>query len=709
MKNIQRQRIDRGLLAFPMLFLTASLHAAVITVDSTSTDPLNTTDCTIINAVRAATSQAAAGTCAPGSGADTIVLPANATFEFSRGSFGDAGHPAAMPIVDSDVELVGNGSVLQSTLKSCAPPTQAPLFFRWFIVGSNGRLALSGLAMDGGCILNGRDAGSIAVAQGTLELDHVTIRNSFADGYGGAIYAYGGSTLIIRDSNLIGNRVSRSGLGGAVFSAAPTTIERSYFGDNFASDGAALYSNFGPLSIVNSTFAGNTSDTGAVAAVGPSRIDFSTFSSNPGGAINHGGETQVSNSLIVAGPGGQQSQNCRLSAGSLPPPMPAFQDSNFSDDYSCDGAVAIDRSELLMGPVGNYGGTTTTIPLLPGSAAIDSSATCSGVLGPVNEDQRGQARPSVAMTACDAGAYEFDSTDHTGPIQQFGVGNVLVSLGNRVTEFNLQGQRIRDIWFPQMSPSNYGMLGVDAEGPGAFRVFLGALSPALGEYRIGTDGWTYSTDPAWSTTDNGRGAIGHHGSRWFVANNATAGSPSRGVLVFENGAVIAELASDFNVSDLSVGRNGILHVLGPDQGTGIGSVVRRFDPENLIEVAGFNTMQTAGFDGARAIAADASGNVYLADSSLDRLVKLSSTGHLLAQTDCLVSGNPSASCGGARNIAIADDGMLLLGTSTDMLVRIDPDFTAASSVLLDVGNWGFPSGFYVSALPGDQIFESGFD
>jgi hypothetical protein len=704
MEFMTRQFLRAGLLAIPMM-LTLSLHAAVITVDSNNTDPANTVDCTIINAVKAATTQSAIGTCAPGTGTDSIVLPANMTFLFSNGIFGDAASPSALPAVDTDIELIGNGSVLQKSPATCVPDSPPPTYFRWFVVGPSGRLALSGLDLDGGCMLDSRNGGSISVSQGTLELDHVTIRNSYADLNGGAVYAIGGSTVIIRDSNLIGNRAPNE--GGALHSEGDILIERSYFGDNSASNGSALYSNFGALSIVNSTFYRNSSDAGAVAAVGLSRIDFSTFSSNPGGAMNHGDLSQISNSIIVSGPGGQPGENCRLSVGTNPPPSPAVQASNFSDDRSCGDALQIDRSGLKMGPIGNYGGNTATIPLLPGSAAIDASASCTGVLGLIVQDQRGQPRPSVALAGCDAGAYEFDSIDHSGPLQKFGAGNVLVSLGNRVTEFTLAGQRIRDIWFPYLSPSDYGMRGVDAESLDAFRVFLGVISPAIGRYGIGTDGWSFEVDPSWGSVDNGRGAIGHWGSHWFVADSATGGSSASGVLVFENGSSIGEIASGFQVSDLYVGKNGIVHVLGPVNGTG--SVVRRFNPTTLVEIASFNTLQTAGLTGATAIAADADGNVYLADSSLAPLVKLNDSGQLLAQTDCITSGNPTTPCGGARNIAIADDGMLLLGTTADELIRIASDFTAASHVLLDVGNWGFPSGFYVSPLPADVIFVSSFD
>jgi hypothetical protein len=57
-----------------------------------------------------------------------------------------------------------------------------------------------------------------------------------------------------------------------------------------------------------------------------------------------------------------------------------------------------------LGPLGNYGGFTQTIPLLPGSSAIDAGddTTCP------TTDQRGVSRPQGAH--CDIGAYEYVDT-----------------------------------------------------------------------------------------------------------------------------------------------------------------------------------------------------------------------------------------------------------------------------------------------------------
>jgi hypothetical protein len=56
----------------------------------------------------------------------------------------------------------------------------------------------------------------------------------------------------------------------------------------------------------------------------------------------------------------------------------------------------------LLGVLGNYGGSTLTIPLLPGSSAID---TGNDVVCPAT-DQRGLPRPQPINGHCDIGAYE---------------------------------------------------------------------------------------------------------------------------------------------------------------------------------------------------------------------------------------------------------------------------------------------------------------
>ena len=59
--------------------------------------------------------------------------------------------------------------------------------------------------------------------------------------------------------------------------------------------------------------------------------------------------------------------------------------------------------DARLGPLGANGGPTETVPLLPGSPALDR--TPAGTCPPLAVDQRGITRPQGP--ACDAGAYEL--------------------------------------------------------------------------------------------------------------------------------------------------------------------------------------------------------------------------------------------------------------------------------------------------------------
>ncbi len=73
---------------------------------------------------------------------------------------------------------------------------------------------------------------------------------------------------------------------------------------------------------------------------------------------------------------------------------------NLATDRSCDLAALAPAAELALTALGDYGGATPTVALLPNSAAIDRglSIACPPT------DQRGVARSQG--TGCDVGAYE---------------------------------------------------------------------------------------------------------------------------------------------------------------------------------------------------------------------------------------------------------------------------------------------------------------
>jgi hypothetical protein len=107
--------------------------------------------------------------------------------------------------------------------------------------------------------------------------------------------------------------------------------------------------------------------------------------------------------LIAAGSAAPGSENCSFATVS--------RGGNVEDDApgACGFALAGDSAggDAELGPLADNGGPTPTIPLLPGSVAIDA-----GLCGPVSyitrgTDQRGWKRP---LTGCDAGAFEVEAT-----------------------------------------------------------------------------------------------------------------------------------------------------------------------------------------------------------------------------------------------------------------------------------------------------------
>lgn len=686
-----------------LLSLPAS--ATVILVDSTNTDQTDLDACTITSAFSAATTRTGVGTCPAGSGKDTIVLPNNAIFEFARGPFGYSENPSVVPLIDSDITLVGNGSTLRSTLPECSPGNMDYTYFRFFTVVQSGHLSILGATLIGGCMANGYPGGSILVSHGSLDLQNTTIQDSWSEANGGAIYSINGSTLDIRHC-VFKDNVGRD--GGAIYSDSSGSIRGSYFTRNTASSGGAVYTGFGTNSIVNSTFDRNISWRGALRSAGTTDISFSTFSGNVGGALDAGSSTRVLGSIFTGGPGGTQSQTCFVSS------TKGFEvlGPSFADDPRCEAMVVVDRSDLRMGEPGMYGGFSPTLPLLPGSVAINSIESCYGFLGFVAEDQRGAPRPDEFPNGCDAGAYEFDGADYSPPMQMFGAGNILISFEDRVSEYTREGMHVRDIWQPQFSPADVGIRGVAADGLNSFGAFLGTFNPSLGHYELSSDGWTFASDPSWAVWNSSPGAVARAGSRWFVVdnllNNTNTGSNSTaGVVVFENGVSIGEILSATEVYDVSVGANGLVYLL--ESYLTSAPRLRWFDPQTLQELGALVPFATAGVEWGTKVTADRLGNIYLGGSALAPLVRLDSSGSLLAQTDCIVPGNSRSCKGSISNLAFSADDLLFVGSNRGYLIAVNADFSSGFSAALSDFVPDQYLQAYVAPLPLDMIFTSSFD
>ena len=260
----------------------------------------------------------------------------------------------------------------------------------------------------------------IAVGTGVnATIQNLTITNG--DGaWGGAIYNDG--SLVISHSTITDSRAS-GGAGGRPpmevgLYGRTLTLESSTVSNNTApgDDGGGLFIDAGGSAVVStSTFAGNSAGYAGGAIYnynGTLTIDSATFANNiaqiSAAAINNTGTEYLENDLIGNNTSPPVISECANSG-------PIYDyDYNFSDDGTCgfgnfqgNAPASIDK---FVGTLGQYGGMTPTVPLLP--AARDGSQTVDPALAVVTgspcstPDQRGVVRTSP----CDIGAFELIST-----------------------------------------------------------------------------------------------------------------------------------------------------------------------------------------------------------------------------------------------------------------------------------------------------------
>lgn len=282
----------------------------------------------------------------------------------------------------------GTLSMTASSVNGSGGSSGAGIYNSGTMTVSNAIVAGNGSHYD-----NGRYYGSGGGIEntGALVLTESTIASNGAYEGGGVRNS---GIMAVSGSSLIGNVASANfGHGGGIANGGTLDVKNSTIFGNSAADlagyGGGIY-NTGALTVTNSTIAGNWA-----------------WSGNSGGGIYNGGGTATARNTIVAG--GSWGPHCAggFAAGST---------NNLDDDGSCGGGFTR-SSALVLGTLGDYGGSTQTIPLLPNSAAIDAgdSASCP------SQDQRGVSR----VGPCDVGAYEsrgFAFAGQTGTPQSGFVG-----------------------------------------------------------------------------------------------------------------------------------------------------------------------------------------------------------------------------------------------------------------------------------------------
>ncbi len=239
----------------------------------------------------------------------------------------------------------------------------------------------------GGTLTNVTFSGNMATSGGGMygtfdfsTLTNVAFNNNEAISHGGGIYVVESHSQLT-NVTFNGNEAANGG-GMTHASVSSSTLTNVTFSGNKATDkGGGLENLFSDLVLTNVTFNSNSSGNGG----GIYTYYDEGWNFNIRNVILWGNTATMSGEQIYAAGVGIVSINSGVVQGGCP------------TGSTCTNIITADPK---LGTLGDYGGYTQSIPLLPGSSAIDvgNNTYCPST------DQRGVSRPQGA--ACDIGAFE---------------------------------------------------------------------------------------------------------------------------------------------------------------------------------------------------------------------------------------------------------------------------------------------------------------
>jgi predicted outer membrane repeat protein len=316
------------------------------------------------------------------------------------------------------------------------------------VINNRGKLTINGRGANVFTIDGGAGTNRIFFANGAVViLRNLTLTGGNGGGAtfntnGGAIYAFGGA-MTLDHVHVTGNTATSGGPAGGIFfsggfGTANVRIIYSTFSANASSTSCGGFYNSGSnLTIVNSTFHGNSAQTGgAFCSDGDTTLRNVTISGNMttlgGGAFYHGAGTLNFGNTIIAGntanTGAPEILN--PNAGNVISNGNNIVGDSAGDSTNTSSPIAYQASDILdtptlLGALQNYGGTTPTLALLSGSPAIDRGNNALAIDSsnnntPFSIDQRGYKRivdgNADGAEIVDIGAFEYNSTAALGVI-----------------------------------------------------------------------------------------------------------------------------------------------------------------------------------------------------------------------------------------------------------------------------------------------------
>jgi hypothetical protein len=280
----------------------------------------------------------------------------------------------------------------------------------WTIVLTQGQLELSDTTgtetitgPSGGLTISGNNASRVfhVDPNATASLSSLTISGGFTDSNGGGLFNAGTTTLT--NCTVSGNTAvdpAGTGQGGGIFNSGVLSLTNS----TIANNGAGRYV---PLGYFAYGLGGGLFNSGQVTVTGSTITG--NFASFFGAGIENSGGTAALADTIVAGntnlATGDPVESAYVSAdlhglfggtyNLIGPAVPYSGDIGLVDGV--DGNI-VGVANPVLGSLGSYGGPTATVPLLPGSPAINAGPSA----GAPATDQRGEPR----FGAVDIGAFE---------------------------------------------------------------------------------------------------------------------------------------------------------------------------------------------------------------------------------------------------------------------------------------------------------------
>ncbi len=239
-------------------------------------------------------------------------------------------------------------------------------------------------------------------------LTNVTFISNTAAGYGGGMANYNTSSPTLMNVAFVSNTASDYGGGMYNRNSNPTLTNVTFSGNSASYDGGGMYNESSNPTLTNVTFSANSAAVsgGAMHNDNGSSPTLTNVTLSGNWAGNTGGamfnylaiSPTITNTIIW----GNSAPNSPQISDFPPGSIVLIDHSVVQGGYT--GGTQIITADPRLGPLGYWGGATQTVPLLPGSSAIDAGddTHCPAT------DQRGVPRPQGAH--CDIGAIEAQLT-----------------------------------------------------------------------------------------------------------------------------------------------------------------------------------------------------------------------------------------------------------------------------------------------------------